>query len=222
MRCVPSHQALGMGLVPVRLAVYLAIVSAGLYAVLRIFDLYLEAPASGPFSRWAAWVAISPYLHLACAISSISIYCCLVVYFEKRPVSELTGPRPGQTLVAGLLLGMGLVAIYYAMLMLLGNAVIHPTHPGHGRYHERRPDADTGLCGDAAPVVADRTSFRLEFYLGGTIHRPKKRVGYQTFGDFPLSRHGPSDGRCFRVRRPRRPGHLDPAVLGIGGGFLDG
>ena len=115
-----------MGLLPVRLAVYLALVGAGLFAVLRLFDLYLAAPASEPFGGWAAWVAISPYLHLSSAISAVSIYCCLVAYFEKRPVSELAGPV--QTLGVGIGLGWGLVALYYALLMLLGNAGIEATH----------------------------------------------------------------------------------------------
>jgi len=146
-----------MGAVPVRLVVYLALVCASLYALLRLFELYLEPQASDPFSRWAAWATISPYLHLASAIVSILIYCCLVAYFEKRPVSELAGPKPGPTLMAGVLLGVGLVATYYAILMVLGNAELQATRQSAG---ELMVNLRYAAMQSAGTAVAEEILFR--------------------------------------------------------------
>jgi membrane protease YdiL (CAAX protease family) len=134
----------------VRLVVYLVLLGAGLRALLLLFDLYLETYPPDPLSRGLAWFVVIPYLYLAGGVSSILIYYGLVAGFERRPVSELARPKSVRLMLAGALLGAGLVAIYHIVLIALGNASLQITGQSTGELMQSLRYAATLCLGAAA------------------------------------------------------------------------
>jgi membrane protease YdiL (CAAX protease family) len=111
----------------VRLAVYLVLTIISLLIPFQVFGLYLQVSYPGPWMAGLLLLKLSPYLKLVAAIISVLVYCAMVARFEKRPVSELGGPKPVQALMAGFLLGMGLMAAACGIQALLGNLALGPS-----------------------------------------------------------------------------------------------
>ncbi len=102
-----------------RLVVYLVLATVSLLVPFQIFALYLEAHYPMPLVRGIYYFTLTPYVGFAAGILSALVYYGMVAVVERRPVSELRGPRPIQALLAGLLLGVGLMAADCGILALL-------------------------------------------------------------------------------------------------------
>ena len=99
---------------------YSAILLLSYVADGKIFDQYFLIVYPNPLLRYAAGLSFAPYFKVAIAVTSLMVYCGLVAAFERRPIGELALRKSAPELIAGLLIGLGLMASACGILAALG------------------------------------------------------------------------------------------------------